>query len=1296
MVADRALWSLGPVLVVVPTLRLGGSSLGGLANPAWLCALAVVFATVRGGLASGLCAAAVSAAAVGLDIAGEHPGVAVSCGDWLPRLALASLWFSSLVLAVAAGRFGRMSGRGKDASRLRLLLEQSRDGIVVLDSRGQVCDVNRRFAEMLGYTAEELGRLHVWDFDALLDRSQIEARLNGRGRDGDLFHTRHRRKDGTEYDAEVSASAAYDGGRRLILCVCRDISWRIEAERSLRDGEARYRALMETTPDGFYVTDPMGRFLEVNDAYVRLSGYSHEELRSMRISDVDFRESAEETERHRSRIRESGYDCFESLHRARDGRLWAVECNVSYWPGKGGIFFTFLRDITQRNALQTELRRWADAFESCAHGIALGDPETSRILACNSAYARLQGRKSGDLTGADILSLYAPADLEWVKTRIEESDRVGQVAYEARLLHCDGSLIPVQIDLVSVRDDRGRLLHRVATVQDIRERKRAQQRLLDSELRLRKLGDNLPDSCLYQYMRCPDGTARFVYMSAGAERVTGVKIEDAMRDAQLLFGLVEPESLPALLEGEAVSARDLSIFDMELPIRRADGQHRWVRLRSQPRSLPGGETLWDGVLMDITELKLAEAEIRGLNASLERMVAERTAEVDSMLANATVGLAFANRKYECIRINQYLADIDGIPVEQHIGRKLCELLPHASSFIESDLERVFETGRPISGRELALQNPVRPWETRYLVLGHFPVLHADGSVRSVGTSVTDVTTRIRSEKTQAELNRTLQAEITQRAELEARIRMLATVFEATSDFVGIADPSHRVIYLNRAFSEALGRWHDREQLTVSDCHPQASLQTIESEALPAAERGEVWCGETQFQYLDGRVIPMSQIVLAHRDEDGALQFYATIMRDISGRRQMEGMLRRHSEELLEANCLLARASRLKDEFLASMSHELRTPLNGILALSQSLLDEVYGPIDPRQRRAMLDVEDCGRHLLALINDILDVAKIEAGKIELHTGALDVGEVVQASLRLVKEAAIRKRISISFSLDGAPGRLLADQLRVKQVLVNLLSNAVKFTNESGKVGIDVTGDPSRKEVRFTVWDTGIGISREDQGRLFQPFIQLDSGLARKYEGTGLGLVLVKRLTELHGGRLELESEPGKGSRFTVVIPWVEYGAQALSADRNLPPETAGKPAQIATPDPPAGPAAPLILIVDDHPLSARSLKDYLAFKGCRVELAGDGGEALRLAGLIHPDLIIMDVQMPGMDGLEAIRRLRALPDMKATPIIALTALAMPGDRDRTMEAGATEYVSKPARLEQLHKLIRSLLQRGGSS
>jgi signal transduction histidine kinase len=237
--------------------------------------------------------------------------------------------------------------------------------------------------------------------------------------------------------------------------------------------------------------------------------------------------------------------------------------------------------------------------------------------------------------------------------------------------------------------------------------------------------------------------------------------------------------------------------------------------------------------------------------------------------------------------------------------------------------------------------------------------------------------------------------------------------------------------------------------------------------------------------------------------------------------QMESEIFQRAQEVQNANKKLqivndelAKAVRLKDEFLANMSHELRTPLNAILGLSEALLEGVYQPLNDRQSKALHNIEESGRHLLILINDILDLAKIDAGKMELEISSVVVDIFCQTCLRFINQAAYKKQLKISSTIDSQVDQIQADERRLKQILVNLLSNAVKFTPEAGAIGLEVSGDPTRQCVQFIVWDTGIGIAKEDIERLFRPFLQLDSGLSRKHSGTGLGLALVYRMVELH--------------------------------------------------------------------------------------------------------------------------------------------------------------------------------------
>jgi PAS domain S-box-containing protein len=394
-----------------------------------------------------------------------------------------------------------------------------------------------------------------------------------------------------------------------------------------------------------------------------------------------------------------------------------------------------------------------------------------------------------------------------------------------------------------------------------------------------------------------------------------------------------------------------------------------------------------------------------------------------------------------------------------------------------------------------------------------------------------------------------------------------------------------------------------------------------------------------------------------------------------------------TEELSRANAELARAARLKDEFLAGMSHELRTPLNAILGSAEILQKEVFGPLTEKQLKYSRNIEESGQHLLSLINDILDLSKIEAGKMEISLGPVSVGVVCEASLRIIKQVAHKKQLKISHKFDEAVTILQADERRLKQILVNLLSNAVKFTPEGGEIGLEVVGDEDQQAVHFTVWDTGIGIAPEDMRRLFQPFVQLDSSLSRQYAGTGLGLSLVSRMIELHGGGVSVESQVDRGSRFTVSLPWSQL-IQSNGSPGDGKPAEANQPAKIENLK--HRDAQPRILLAEDNEDNINLFQDYLQVQGFQVVVARNGSEAIERAQGEQPDLILMDLQMPGMDGLEATRRLRANSAFAQTPIITLTALAMPGDRERCLAAGATEYLSKPVNLGLLVKTINAYL------
>ena len=362
-------------------------------------------------------------------------------------------------------------------------------------------------------------------------------------------------------------------------------------------------------------------------------------------------------------------------------------------------------------------------------------------------------------------------------------------------------------------------------------------------------------------------------------------------------------------------------------------------------------------------------------------------------------------------------------------------------------------------------------------------------------------------------------------------------------------------------------------------------------------------------------------------------------------------------ELETKSAELEVASRHKSEFLASMSHELRTPLNAVIGFSEVLIDRMFGELNERQDEYVHDIWNSGRHLLELLNEILDLSKVEAGQMVLEPSTFSVEQTIESAVSLLRERAARHGISISVEVEEDVDTLDADELRFKQVLLNLLSNAVKFTPDGGSV--KVRAARSGDELVVTVSDTGVGVPPEDRERIFESFQQGGRGVARE-EGTGLGLTLTRRIIELFDGRLWLESEVGVGSTFGFSIPVRRRAAEETES---------GDPES----------ARPTVLLVDDDRASLDLMAAYLEGSGLRLERATDGVEALRLTRQLRPAALVLDIRMPRLDGWQVLDRLQVDPDTAGIPIVVASVI---DDRARGLALGAVAYLQKPVSRDDL--------------
>jgi PAS domain S-box-containing protein len=499
-----------------------------------------------------------------------------------------------------------------------------------------------------------------------------------------------------------------------------------------------------------------------------------------------------------------------------------------------------------------------------------------------------------------------------------------------------------------------------------------------------------------------------------------------------------------------------------------------------------------------------------------------------------------------------------------------------------------------------------------------------------------------------------------------------------------ADASGRITDVNDRFCAASK--YSREELIGRDLRSlevQASADTA-AERWETIDGGMIWHGEVCQQAKDGAPFWVETTIVPLVDQRGTPQQYISLCTDITQRKAAK-------EALVAAKEAADDANRAKTEFLATMSHEIRTPMNGVLGFANLLADS---PLNAEQQRFVATIRGSGELLLAIINDILDFSKIESGRLTIEQAPYDLPRAVQDVVELMSARASEKSLALSLTVTrSVPATMLGDAGRVRQVLVNLIGNAVKFTERGEiRVSIDVA---SEGIVRFAVRDTGIGLNDSAKAKLFQKFMQADTTTTRRFGGTGLGLAICKRLVEMMGGSIGVESEEGQGSTFWFTLP-------APPADLHLQAPVVAAPVLLRVVPgelPPAGGRAPRVLLAEDNATNQFLAKRLLENLGCVVDVAGNGREAVDLSERLPYDVIFMDCQMPEMDGLEAaaaIRRRerdldRTHPGSGHVYIVACTAGVMVLEQEACVGAGMDDFVAKPLVKDELRRALTRALR-----
>ncbi|MBE0680678.1 MAG: PAS domain S-box protein [Anaerolineales bacterium] len=1023
-------------------------------------------------------------------------------------------------------------------------------------------------------------------------------------------------------------------------------------------------------------------FMEVNNAACLRYGYTREEF--LGISLLDIRPAEEHNKLIKNiQTNQAAYQRSSNwMHKDKEGRVFPVEI-VSYKVEYQGreVRLVAALDITERRQAEDNLRASEENYRTLVEysesAIAVLDKE-GRILYSNPR--GMQVWNDPQIVGKTIFEVYPPEYAERYYKAINQiiASRSGVVDDVYSPIHAEFKWF--RLSMQPLQNPDGTVDRLLLNAFDITKSKQAESELRASEEKYRLLAENISDVVWVLDAE----TMKLKYVSPSVEKLRGYTVEEAL--TQSLEEVMTRESYENILPKLQMRLANFQDGDAsaltktdEILQTRKDGSTIWTEIVSTIlRNKEGGLDIL-GVARDITK-----------RIETEKILRDNEERLLSFFENAGSLVWIKDMEGHYIAVNKYTEAAYGLPRRQIIGRTAYDLHPQreAESFTSND-NNVLSSGRIIEFEETAVLEGV----LHEYAVTKFPLRDSSGNIYALGAICTDITERKKiesalreSEEKYRRLAEELELHVIARTNeikrVQQRLEMAAHAAE-----LGVWDwniVTNRLIFdeqVHAIYGTSAEGFSGTVDEIMKIVHPEdaGSFMSLAESVLS----GETHY-QTQYRIIrsDGGLRYIKAFGSILYDKNHQPEHIVGVMMDITQDKEVE-------ETLRIANLELERAMRVKDEFLANMSHELRTPLNSILGISESLEEQVAGEINEKQRKYLRIINESGRHLLELINDLLDLSKIEAGRLELNLSQFTVEAFCQSSLRMVKELAKKKKLNVSFHMDENVHTLRGDERRLKQVLVNLLGNAVKFTPDGQRLGLDVTGNAEKKQVTFTVWDTGIGISKQDISRLFKPFVQLDSKLSRHAGGTGLGLMLVSQLIRLHGGNVEVQSQPGKGSRFIVNLPW----EPAQPSQRLQKPH----PAAASPKRPLVGKHARLkILLVEDTEPVILFIQDHLESKGYHVTAAHNGYEGLLFAKNIQPDVILMDIQMPGMDGFEATKRIRAEATLKDVPIIALTALAMPGDREKCLKAGMNDYMIKPINLKELQTLLETYTPAQGAN
>ena len=1156
--------------------------------------------------------------------------------------------------------------RRESAERFRAIADYTYDWENWFGVDGKLLWVNPAVERITGYSVAECMAMPNFPLPivAQADREslaqQVREAVDGSSRNDFEFRVRH--KDGRLVWVAASWQPIYDsrGPRLGHRSSMRDITERKRAEEALRRSEANLNRAQEIAHIGSWHLDLVCSLLTWSDEVFRIFDMP----RDTALTYESFLNRVHPDDRERvdrawaAALQGAPYD-IEHRILVGDGLKWIRErAEVEFDTQRKAVRGTgTVQDITERKRAEDEVRQtaaqWQATFDAVQDLVLLLDKDF-QIVRANRAAAELLKLPFDRIVGEHCFSLIhgtSMAPAECPLARMRQSRRHEE---EEVLAREGGPWLLVSAD--PVFDQSGELTHVVHVARDITERKRA-----EDELRRREAYLAETQRLTHTGTAVADPTGEPLYYSEELFRLLGFDPKQGLPTADQAMQRIHPEDSDKFVQAFQGAIDDRADVDIEYRVVLPDGTVKLMHGIGHPIFNAGGELIEIVVTtVDITERKRAEDELRQIWGYLAET--QRLTHTGTSVADPTTAPVYWSE--EMFRIFGFDPQ-QGLPTRD---QPLQRIHPEDRDKFQQAFQRAIHD-KVDSDVEYRVMLPDGTFKHIY-GLAH-PVLNASGELVEVVCTVVDVTERKRAE----EALRRSEANL---AEGQRLSHAGSWVWNpATLQTLHWSEEMFRIFGFN-----------PQDGVPSADTfwqriHPD-DLDRVREMFVKVARRSMDYEHDHRIVLPDGTIKHIHAIGHPVHDEAGNLVEYIGTAMDVTERMLAEDELRKHrenledmvrhrTEQLADAKSRAEAANRAKSTFLSNMSHELRTPLNAVLGFSRLLKNDP--DVTPQQQETLDVIVRSGEHLLNLINNVLDMAKIESGRVALKESEVDLRRLLHEMQSLMGVGAVEK--GLRFALEDEPDlpRFVAvDTGKLRQVLLNLLGNAIKYTDSGGvKLRAKLAGihGSEKANVRFEVEDSGSGIPQEDCQRIFIPFVQLGDR-APAQAGTGLGLAICKQYVDLMGGQIGVTSQPGKGSVFYFEIP-VTLLTSVAERDELKHPRILGLA---------EGQPRHRLLIVEDQSENRLLLRKLLAPLGFELREAANGQEAVALFEQWHPDLIWMDIRMPVMDGLEAVRRIRATQAGADTKVIALTAHALEEEREPIIAAGCDDLVRKPFHEQEL--------------